>query len=183
METLNTSSSVTLCSICLFSLTFFQRFFFVCLDKENLNLIAFVSLDLAGQTFEQFHADSHAQKLLFPSSLLEIQYGGQQVILYLLSCQQQDLFRKTFSNILFLNCPCIRNLLYVFRENGHYKFIFLLSLSLDLLAISWLLKELAKPSREDGKLRWLLALIYNHVYMEIQHWQRYNFLMVHGQLP
>ena len=29
-------------------------FICVCLDKENLKLIAFVSLDLAGQTFSQF---------------------------------------------------------------------------------------------------------------------------------
>ena len=77
VKTLNTAISITLCSICLFSLTFFQRFFSVCLDKENLNLIAFVSPDLAGQTILQFCADSHARKLLFPSSLLEIQYGGQ----------------------------------------------------------------------------------------------------------
>ena len=72
VETLNTAISVILCSICLFSLTFFQRFFFVCLNKENLNLIAFVSLDLAGQTFSQFRADSNMRKLFFPSCLLTL---------------------------------------------------------------------------------------------------------------
>ena len=50
----------------------FSKVFFVCLDKENLNLIAFISLHLGGQTFSQFHADSHAQKLLLPSCLLAL---------------------------------------------------------------------------------------------------------------
>ena len=105
VETLNTAIFVTLCSICLFSLTFFQRFFFVCLDKENLNLIAFVSLDLAGQSFSQFRADSHAWKLLFPSSLLalimhsylEIQCGGQQIILQVLSCHHSKICAEILS--------------------------------------------------------------------------------------
>ena len=142
---MNTAISVTLCSICLFSLTFFQRFFFVCLNKGKLNLIAFVSLDLAGQTFSQFRADSHARKLLFPSSLLAPYYAfisqnpirrTTNYIVRTFLPPQQDLCRNTVSNILFLNCPCIRNLFYVFRKNRHCKFIFLLSLSVDLLAIS-----------------------------------------------
>jgi len=74
---------------------------FVFLGKKDLRLIAFV-VDLAGQSFSQFRADSHARRLLFPSFLLalimhsciEIQYGGQQIILFVLSRHRSKVCSK-----------------------------------------------------------------------------------------
>lgn len=91
-------------------------------------------------------ADNHIRKLLFPSfllalimhSYLKIQHGRQRNYIvhtctFLLP--QQDLFKKTVSNVTFLNCPWVTNLLYFFRKDKQRKFIFLLSLSLDLINI------------------------------------------------
>ena len=74
---------------------------FVFLGKKDLRLIAFV-FDLAGQSFSQFHADSHAQRVLFPRFLLalimhscnEIQYGGQQITLFVLSPHHSKICSK-----------------------------------------------------------------------------------------
>ena len=95
---------------------------FVFLDKKDLRLIAFVFY-LAGQSCLQFHADSHARRLLFPSFLLalimhscvEIQYGRQQIVFSVRKFlpPQQDLCKKTVSSIAFLNCCWV---FYMFSE-------------------------------------------------------------------
>ena len=62
---------------------------------------------------------------------LEIQYGGQNVISFVLSCHHrkdsphQNIFKLTLSQKSF----------YVFRKDRQCKFIFLLSPSLDLINI------------------------------------------------
>ena len=70
-------------------------------------------------------------------SCIEIQYGGQEIILFrTFPPPQQDLFKKTVSSITFLKCPWVRSLLFVFRKDRHCKFLFLLSpSSLDLINI------------------------------------------------
>ena len=107
------------------------------LDKENLKLIAFVSLDLAGQTFSKSHTKTPLSQ--FPACTnyafisRNLIWRTTNYIVRTFMLPQQDLFKKTVSNIMFLNCPRVRNLLYFFRKDKQCKFTFLLSLSLDLM--------------------------------------------------
>ena len=112
--------------------------------------------DLAGQSCLQFHADSHARRLLFPSFLLalimhscvEIQYGRQQIVFSVRKFlpPQQDLFKKTVSSIAFLNCPWV---FYMFSEKIGTANLYLLSPSSLVqfspdkhhLDMSWLVKQ------------------------------------------
>ena len=66
----------------------------ICLDKENLKLIAFDSLDLAGLTFSPF-----VPIITYENSSFPVSAGTNYAFI------SQDLFKKTVSNITFLNCP------------------------------------------------------------------------------
>ena len=82
---------------------------------------------------------NNARRLLFPSFLLaliiKIQYGGQQIVFSVRTFPppQQDLFKKTFSSITFLNCPWVFYMF--FRKDRHCKFYLLSPSSLDLINI------------------------------------------------
>ena len=66
---------------------------------------------------------------------LEIQYGGQNVISFVLSCHRSKICQKDspHQNVFKLNLS--QKSFYVFRKDRQCKFIFLLSPSLDLINI------------------------------------------------
>ena len=132
-----------------FSCSCLLLFSFV-LTKKNLRLIAFVSLNLAGQTFSKFRAASHVRKLSsqFPACTIiysypEIQYGGQNVISFVLSCHRSKICQKDSPHQNVFKLTLSQKSFYVFRKDRQCKFIFLLSPSLDLINIIsvWLLKQ------------------------------------------
>ena len=99
---------------------------------------------------------------------LKIQYGGQNVLSFVLSCHHSKICQKDSPHQNVFKLTLSQMSFYVFRKHRQYKFIFLLSPSLDLINIIsvWALvamKVAAKTlqSREAGILRWLLALFYN----------------------
>ena len=98
---------------------------------------------------------------------LKTQYGGQNVLSFVLSCHHSKICQKDSPHQNVFKLTLSQKSFYVFRKDRQCKFIFLLSPSLDLINISvWALvamKVAAKTlqSREAGILRWLLALFYN----------------------
>ena len=106
-------------------------------------------------------------------SYLEIQYGqygGQNVILCVLSCHRSKICQKDSPHQNVFKLTLSQKSFYVFRKDRQCKFIFLLSPSLDLINMYGLSKQWkwpAKPCRETGVLRRLPALIYNP---EVKKW-------------
>ena len=110
----------------------------VCLDKENLKLIAFIHLSSLVRHFLQFRADSHIQKLPFPSSLLALIMHSYLEI----ECQTTNFLataaRFAPKDSLEHNVSkqsLSQKSLYVSRKDRQCKFIFLLSPGLDLINI------------------------------------------------
>ena len=66
---------------------------------------------------------------------LEIQYGGKNVILFILSCHGSKICQKDCSHQNIFKLTLSQKSFYVFRKDRQCKFIFLLSPSLDLLNI------------------------------------------------
>ena len=66
---------------------------------------------------------------------LEIQYGGQNVISFVLSCHHSEICRKDSSHQNVFKLTLSQKSFYVFRKDRQCKFIFLLSPSLDLINI------------------------------------------------
>ena len=68
-------------------------------------------------------------------SYLKIQYGGQNVILFVLSCHHSKICQKDSPHQNAFKLTLSRKSFYVFRKDRQCKFIFLLSPSLDLINI------------------------------------------------
>ena len=66
---------------------------------------------------------------------LEIQYGGKNVILFILSCHGSKICQKDCSHQNIFKLTLSQKSFYVFRKYRQCKFIFLLSPSLDLTNI------------------------------------------------
>ena len=66
---------------------------------------------------------------------LEIQYGRQNVILFVLSCHYRKICQKDSPHQNAFKLTLSRKSFYVFRKDRQCKFIFLLSPSLDLINI------------------------------------------------
>ena len=66
---------------------------------------------------------------------LEIQYGGKNVILFILSCHGSKICQKDCSHQNIFKLTLSQKSFYVFRKDRQCKFIFLLSPSLDLTNI------------------------------------------------
>ena len=94
---------------------------------------------------------------------LEIQYGRQNIISFMLSCHRSKICQKDSPQLNVFKLTLSQKSFYVFRKDRQCKFIFLLSPSLDLInTISvWALEAMTKPCREVGLLHRLPALIYN----------------------
>ena len=117
----------------------FSPFISVCLDKENLKLIAFIHLrSLVRHFLQYFRADSHIQKLPFPSSLLALIMHSYLEI----ECQTTN-FLATAARFVpkdslehnVSKLSLSQKSLYVSRKDRQCKFIFLLSPGLDLINI------------------------------------------------
>ena len=65
----------------------------------------------------------------------EIQYGGQSVILFVLSCHRSKICQKDSPHQNVFKLTLSQKSFYVFRKDRQCKFIFLLSPSLDLINI------------------------------------------------
>ena len=101
-------------------------------------------------------------------SYLEIQYGGQNIISFVLSCHHSKICQKDSPHQNVFKLTLRQKSFYVFRKDRQRKFIFLLSPSLDLINIIsvWALEAMkgaGKPCREANVLRRLPALLYNPV--------------------
>ena len=68
-------------------------------------------------------------------SYLEIQYGGQNVISFVLSCHRSKICQKDSPHQNVFKLTLSQKSFYVFRKDRQCKFIFLLSPSLDLINI------------------------------------------------
>ena len=68
-------------------------------------------------------------------SYLEIQYGGQNIILFILSCHHSKIYQKDNPHQNVFKLTLSQKSFYVFRKDRQCKFIFLLSPSLDLMNI------------------------------------------------
>ena len=66
---------------------------------------------------------------------LEIQYGGQNVISFVLSCHRSKICQKDSPHQNVFKLTLSQKSFYVFRKDRQCKFIFLLSTSLDLINI------------------------------------------------
>ena len=66
---------------------------------------------------------------------LEIQYGGQNVISFVLSCHRSKICQKDSPHQNVFKLTLSQKSFYVFRKDRQCKFIFLLSPSLDLINI------------------------------------------------
>ena len=66
---------------------------------------------------------------------LEIQYGGQNVISFVLSCHRSKICQKDSPHQNVFKLTLTQKSFYVFRKDRQCKFIFLLSPSLDLINI------------------------------------------------
>ena len=66
---------------------------------------------------------------------LEIQYGGQNVISFVLSCHRSKICQKDSPHQNVFKLTLGQKSFYVFRKDRQCKFIFLLSPSLDLINI------------------------------------------------
>ena len=86
---------------------------------------------------------------------LEIQYGGQNVISFVLSCHHSEICRKDSSHQNVFKLTLSQKSFYVFRKDRQCKFIFLLSPSLDLINIIsvWAL-EAMKVAGETLQRSW-----------------------------
>ena len=80
---------------------------------------------------------------------LEIQYGGQNVILFVLSCHYKKICQKDSPHQNAFKLTLSRKSFYVFRKDRQSKFIFLLSPSLDLTDIIsvWALEAMKVASK------------------------------------
>ena len=81
---------------------------------------------------------------------LEIQYGGQNVILlFVLSCHYSKICQKDSPHQNAFKLTLSRKSFYVFRKDRQCKFIFLLSPSLDLINIIsvWALEAMKVASK------------------------------------
>ena len=66
---------------------------------------------------------------------LKIQYGGQNVISFVLSCHHSKIYQKDSPHQNIFKLTLSQKSFYVFRKDRQCKFIFLLSPSLDLINI------------------------------------------------
>ena len=66
---------------------------------------------------------------------LEIKYGGQNVISFVLSCHRSKICQKDSPHQNVFKLTLSQKSFYVFRKDRQCKFIFLLSPSLDLINI------------------------------------------------
>ena len=66
---------------------------------------------------------------------LEIQYGGQNVISFVLSCHRSKICQKDSPHQNVFKLTLSQKSFYVFRKDRQCKFIFLLSPSLDLINV------------------------------------------------
>ena len=66
---------------------------------------------------------------------LKIQCGGQNVILFLLSCHRSKICQKDSPHQNIFKLTLSQKSFYVFRKDRQSKFIFLLSPSLDLINV------------------------------------------------
>ena len=86
---------------------------------------------------------------------LEIQYGGQNVISFVLSCHHSKIYQKDSPHQNIFKLTLSQKSFYVFRKDRQCKFIFLLSPSLDLINIIsvWALKAM-KVAGETLQRSW-----------------------------
>ena len=66
---------------------------------------------------------------------LEIQYGRQNIISFMLSCHRSKICQKDSPQLNVFKLTLSQKSFYVFRKDRQCKFIFLLSPSLDLINI------------------------------------------------
>ena len=64
---------------------------------------------------------------------LEIQYGRQNIISFMLSCHRSKICQKDSPQLNVFKLTLSQKSFYVFRKDRQCKFIFLLSPSLDLI--------------------------------------------------
>ena len=87
-------------------------------------------------------------------SYLEIQYGGQNVISFVLSCHSSKICQKDRPHQNVFKLTLNQKSFYVFRKDRQHKYFFFLSPSLDLINISVPALEAVKVAGETLQRSW-----------------------------